>query len=339
MNKKKQVFAVFLSAVVLAVLIADTQTAVTGAADGIELCIKVIIPSLFPFLFVTTYLNSVLPALQIPGIRTLGRLLHIPTGSESLLVLGLIGGYPVGAKMIGDAFLQNRIDQRTGRILLGYCNNAGPAFIFGVAGTLFSFVLAPISLWLIHVLSAIITGFLLPRPNMHFMHNKEHTAISASEALQKAISVCTSISGWVIIFRIIMAYLTVYLDPFCSNICMVMITGGLELSNGCLKLMELDSEPLKFALCSVFFAMGGLCVALQSKSVTGSLKWGLYMHGKIIQTCISLILSLLCLQFLYPSNRIPLNTCAMIACISVLIILVLRQIAEKSCGNPEAHHV
>jgi len=339
MKKYKQVLAVFISAVILALLIFDTKTAVSGAADGIELCIKVIIPSLFPFFFITIYMNSLLTGLEIPGIRALGKLLHIPRGSEPILLLGLIGGYPVGAKMIGDAFTQNKIDRRTGRILLGYCSNAGPAFIFGVAGTLFTSIYAPIVLWIIHILSAIITGLLLPKPDTNAMCTSSQKVIAAPEILHKSISACISVCGWVIVFKIIMAYLTDLLSPFRSNLCMILIAGVLELSNGCLTLAALDSEPISFLLCSAFIAMGGICVALQTISVTGSLKWGLYIPGKIMQACISLFISILFIQFFYHNERFSTGSSITMMLISLLIIAGAKQFSENYCGNPSKNHV
>lgn len=339
MNNRKQVLAILICTVILTLLIIDTSTAVAGANEGVALCIKVIIPSLFPFFLVTTYMNSLLPGVDIPGICMLGRFLHIPLGSEPLLVLGLLGGYPVGAKLIGDAFTQKKIDKRTGQILLGYCNNSGPAFIFGVAGRLFSNLYVPVCLWLTHILSAIITGFILPKPNASVASTDKQKVITIPEALHKSMSVCISVCGWVIIFKIIMNYITVYLDSYISKTIMIIITGVLELSNGCLMLTEINTEPVRFLLCSAFFALGGLCVALQTISVTGALKWGLYIPGKIIQTCISLLLSVLCIQFLYPNERIKLEICGILIGISLFIIAGIKRTAEKSCGNLKCNHV
>ena len=73
-----------------------------GARQGVSLCAELIIPSLFPF-FV---LSSLLIATGLAELcaRPLGRLLSPLFGTSgaglSALVLGLVGGYPVGARTL-----------------------------------------------------------------------------------------------------------------------------------------------------------------------------------------------------------------------------------------------
>ena len=333
MNQNKQRITLFISVVIFALLILDTKTAVEGVIEGMSLCIQVIVPSLLPFFLITTYLNSQLSGMRIPGLNILGRCLHIPSGGESLLLLGLIGGYPVGAKMIGDLFTAQKIDKKNGQILMGYCNNAGPAFIFGVAGVLFQQRYIPFILWIIHILSAVITGFLLPRPRPGVIMLDHTQPVTVSETLRKSISICVSICGWIIIFKIIMAYIGKYLSQYCSVYSLIILTGILELSNGCLQLAELDFVCMKFILCSAFFAFGGLCVALQTLSVSGVLKFGLYFPGKLMQTCVSMILTIPVASILFPKDQLSLQISLPLLAVSILLIVTLKRYAENKCGN------
>ena len=155
MYSKKHIWRTVSAAVILLLLILDTPTAIQGATDGIELCIKVVIPSLFPFLIVSAYLNRALRGSSIPGVHRIASSLNIPKGGDSLLLLGLIGGYPVGAQLVSQSYDQHQLSRRTGKILLGYCSNAGPAFIFGMAGSLFTSKSITFLLWGIHVISAL----------------------------------------------------------------------------------------------------------------------------------------------------------------------------------------
>ena len=156
-------FCIALCALLL--IIMDTKTAALGVIEGIDICLKVVIPSLFPFFIVTTYLNAIVVGFSLPGLKHICRKLRIPASCEFILPLGLMGGYPVGAKLITDIHTSKKIDKRTAHILLGYCNNAGPAFIFGIAGAAFTSQFIAMVLGLIHMASAIITGLLLPKPN------------------------------------------------------------------------------------------------------------------------------------------------------------------------------
>ena len=70
-----------------------------AARDGIKLCLDVIVPSLFPFFVLSTltvelglarYLGKVLEKVMRPLFRLNG-------ACSAAVVLGFVGGYPVGA--------------------------------------------------------------------------------------------------------------------------------------------------------------------------------------------------------------------------------------------------
>lgn len=329
MSTGKRIASISFSIAVLLLLIFDPRTAAAGASEGIDLCLKVVIPSLFPFFVVTTYLNASVFGIHIPGLNVLGNLLHVPSGGESLLFLGFIGGYPVGAQLIADTYRQGGFHKRTAQIMLGYCSNAGPAFIFGVAGVLFRSIWPPLLLWLIQIFSAVITGFLLPRPEKAAVSLKQHTSMSLVQALRKSITICASVCGWILVFKIVMAYFHRFAVGQIKNEYTILITGILELSNGCLRLSEIDSESLRFVLCAVFLSFGGVCVALQTMSATEDLGMGFYIYGKAMQACISLLAALGIQKILFQANSIstPHTLWTLFICICVIILLKMR--AEK----------
>ena len=338
MKRRKHTVTVIFASVVMALLILDTATAVSGAAEGIALCIQVIIPSLFPFFIVTTYLNAALLGLRIPGFGVLTRLLKIPSGGDSLLLMGLIGGYPVGAQLIADNYANKRLNRWSSQILLGYCSNAGPAFIFGVTSTLFSSRWIPFTLWGIHIFSALITGLLLPRPDQAEMKRPETGSVTLVVAMKKSITICASVCGWVIVFKIITAYIKCWLGTLLSGTAFVILSGLLELSNGCILLSGVSNEALRFILCAIFLSFGGICVLLQTASVTEPLGLGLYIPGKIIQTAVSFLSASLAAYMLFPDS--PQNaSIAIPALISIPVILLLRRYSEKICGNSSENTV
>ena len=78
-------------------LILDGRTAIDGARQGIELCLRTVIPSLFPFFVLSILLTSSLLGSSLAVLRPLGRLFGMPDGAESLLIPAFLGGYPVAA--------------------------------------------------------------------------------------------------------------------------------------------------------------------------------------------------------------------------------------------------
>ena len=284
MHKRvKDAFTGALYAVLLLILILDGQTALSGALEGVNICINTVVPALLPYIILSTLLCNALIGKRIRLFRGIGRLCRIPPGTESILLLGFVGGYPVGAKLIRDAYAEGRIKKSTAQRMLGFCNNAGPSFLFGVLPFMFTNTLSPVFLWLIHMISAIFTAILLP--------GKEHTeccippknTIKFTDALQRSVKTVAIICGWVIIFRIILAFLHKWLISVLPSELQVLCAGFLELTNGCITLQQIPNEATRFLCAAIILAWGGLCVTMQTVSVTDAVGLGMYLPGKILQ--------------------------------------------------------
>ena len=89
----------------LGALLVCSQAALESARAGLTLCAQMIVPSLLPFFI----LSSLLQQLGLPGL--LGRLLSPVTqrlfgiggAGASALLLGVTGGYPLGADAVAAA--------------------------------------------------------------------------------------------------------------------------------------------------------------------------------------------------------------------------------------------
>lgn len=339
MKRKIHLLSAILAAAALALLIIDTKTAYSGAKAGLSLCTEVIIPSLFPFFVFSNYLCSTLMNQSIVGSTILRKWLHIPVGCESLLIVGLLGGYPVGAQLIAHSCKDNQIDMKTGHILLGYCSNAGPAFIFGVAGSLFTAKWITFSLWVIHICSALITGFLLPRPHVTASKHTQKQSASIIQSVRSSINACASVCAWVILFRVLISYIDKVFISSKSSILSTVIKGMLELSNGCLQLIAIRDDAIRFLLCSLFLAFGGLCVLLQTASVTANIGLGFYLPGKILQTCISVLLSLTLIPILFSVESLSPTDYLSISSLCMVMILLVKITFKKSGGNLIENHI
>ena len=146
-------------------LIVRPEDASLAAAGALSLCAKVIVPSLFPF-FVCANLFCALHLTQ-PLERALSSVMQpvfgVPGSGAAALVVGLTGGYPSGAQTIAALYAAGSIDKKSAGRLLLFCNNCGPAFIFGVVGpAVFGSRLAGLLLYIVHCTSALLLGT-LPR--------------------------------------------------------------------------------------------------------------------------------------------------------------------------------
>ena len=283
--------AALLSSLGILAVILDGKTALLGASAGLELCVRTVIPALFPLLFLCKVLTDALWGQSIPALRPLMHLLGIPQGSEAILIAGFLGGYPAGARAVGDAYREGRLSKQTAGHLLRFCNNAGPAFLFGMTASRFPGLAVVWKLWLVQILSALLTGLLHKAPAgvpVRFPPKRE----SISTALQSAVKTTALICGWVILFRLLLAFPEVWLGWKLRPELQTVISGLLELSIGCCLLEQIPDMAARFVICSLFLSFGGLCVTMQTLSVLEGLSAWDYLLGKLTQTAVCLCLAL-----------------------------------------------
>lgn len=304
------------------ILILDSKTALNSAAEGIDLCIRAVIPSLFPFFLLSGILVGSFMGSNLPLLRPLANLLGMPQGSETFLISGFLGGYPVGASAIRDAWAAGSIRQEDAQRLLGFCNNAGPAFLFGMAAQQFSNPGICWILWVIHIVSAMISGIMLKTQPVGTAKIPEASAMSPAVVMKNALSVTAQVCGWVIAFRIINGFLNRWFLWFLPEGMQTAVAGFLELTNGCIGLSTIAQEEHRLILCSALLAFGGVCVWMQTASVTRGLSLRYFVLGKLMQTGFSLLFS-----FAWISKN-P------ILWILPLPLLLLKKKKAKKCGNP-----
>ena len=275
------------------VMIFDTRTAIISAREGVSLCVRTIIPSLFPFFVLSGVINGCLLGQKFRCLQPLRRFCKIPEGSESLLILGFLAGYPIGAQLITRAFKDGKLSANSAKRMLGFCNNAGPAFMFGMLTPLFENTKIVWILWAIHIVSALITGYILPIEEIKPAQISSPSDISFPESLQKALKATAGVCGWVILFRVILGFCNRWFLWVLPSAVQVLISGFLELANGCVLLQNIFGEGTRFLLAGTMLSFGGLCIGMQTMSVTVGLGSGWYFPGKVLQATTAALFSLL----------------------------------------------
>jgi hypothetical protein len=322
-----------VAAIGLTVLILDAKTALYGAGEGIRLCIQSVIPSLFPFFVLSILLTGALTGVSIPILRPLGMLCGIPSGCESLLIIGFLGGYPAGAQCIAQAYRAGQLERNDANRLLGFCNNAGPAYLFGIVASRFPNARCAWLLWGIHILSALAVGILLPGRPVNHAKIPTGKPISLQNAIQSSIRIMAGVCAWVIVFRTVIAFLERWFLWLIPEPAQVLITGLLELSNGCCDLGRVAHPGLRFIIASGSLAFGGLCVLMQTVSATKGLGLGHYLPGKVLQAAISILLSGFAQRFFFPATEcyeIPVYFHLLLLSLAVILPLSLKKIRKKS---------
>ena len=287
--KGKSAWAGIAAGIGMLILILDSRTALEGASAGIQLCIQTLIPALYPFFVLSIVFTGALAGISFPVLSILGKACGLPPRSEALLIPAFLGGYPVGAQAVSALYHSGTVTKDDAQRMLGFCSNAGPAFLFGMASVMFSKQWMVWSLWGIHILGAIAASILIPGFKIDASFAAEQKNVSFSDAVISAAKVMTKVCGWVVLMRVWIAFLKRWILWLLPNTAQVIIIGFLELSNGCYALTSIPDESVRFILCAAFLGFGGVCVAMQTISVTQGLSCKFYFLGKALQTLYSVL--------------------------------------------------
>lgn len=318
-------------AILLFVLILDSKTVISAAAEAIDLCIRTVIPSLLPFIFFSGLFRIVWQNTTNPILKQFGKLCKLSGGSENLFIIGLIGGYPVGAKCVYDSYCDKRIDYNGANRMLCFCNNAGPAFIIGIVGVLFERKYIAFLIWGIQILSAIMTAAVIPAGGSTNTNEFQIVKTDIADLLRNAIKSMANICGWVIIFRVILIVLNKWVLWLLPIYLQVAIAGVLELTNGILMLSTISTSYLRFLLANLFLSLGGLCITMQTQSLAPGFQSKNYYLGKLLQTSICLILSSMIGAALFPGNNPTHCICGVL--IGIITTCIMNHLIKKNWKN------
>ncbi len=219
----------------------------SGIADGLMVCGNILIPSLFPFTVLALFLidsNIVQKYLKSPISYSL-----------FIFLLSIIGGYPVGAKIIATSYQKGILAEYDAEKLLKVCINASPAFVITAIGkTIFGDIRIGIILFVSHVLASC-TLFALNIGEFRkfdYIFKNENSA-NLSEAFVKSVAdACTAlinICSFVLLFSGII--------KFINN---ETIIGFLEITSCVIKIKNIY-------LVSFLLGFSGLCIILQVISI------------------------------------------------------------------------
>ena len=262
------------------------QQVAAATASALELCLFILLPSLFPFLVLSSLLISsgvvtrIAPRLE----RPMRVLFDLPGTCVIPILLGAIGGYPVGARAVSELYQQGLCSLPQAKRLLRFCNNAGPSFFISVigGGLLHDMKLGAL-LWMVHLLAAFMVSLFpfqkdIPAENctVSAYTNPATPLLSAFlQAVTAAFSSFLNICAFVLIFAVI-TRLSITM-PFFFRLCNLLpgsavfwqglCTGFLELTAGVSMLIS-GGLPRKLLLAALSFLCGWGGISVQCQSVS-----------------------------------------------------------------------
>lgn len=298
--------------------------------EALALCGNIILPSLFPF-FVLSSMTVGLGLADFSG-RLLQRvmlpLFRLNGNCSAALVLGLIGGYPVGARTAAELYEKGLCSKAEAERMLGFCNNSGPAFLLGVVGSgVFGSIRVGVLLLCIHILSALLVGLLFRfypggsapqhRPEQILSQNSVHPAQVFTGAVTSSLASILNVCAFILLFGVLLRLLEKCgLLGWCAGLLSPLgldqvwweriLKGMLELSNG-VACLPSNTPGLSIPLAAFLLGWGGVSVLCQTMSViqNSSLSIKTCVAGKLAHGLISALLAAAALQ-LFPGT-IPVS--------------------------------
>ncbi len=222
MKLNSKIFVLFFSIMLICLIIVFPETSKSGIYRGLILSANVVIPSLFPFLVCVLMIAKNSITINNYYINTL---LYKTLGYDFemfyVFILSLLGGYPVGAKLINELVINKKINEKAANVMITYCVNAGPSFIVVIVGGSFKSKQLGIVLLVSHILSSFILALLCSKElknNSKIKSNSKSSNKSFSicfvESTKDAVESIINICGFIVMFSSINSYI----DYFFSGI-------------------------------------------------------------------------------------------------------------------------
>ena len=278
MAKSRKNILLFLPiAALMVLLLLRSQVAAAAVRQGLTLCAQSLLPALFPFFVAVSW------AVNCGLFHTL-QSMGIPT-SAAVFFLGALGGYPLGARTVGEAYRGGLLTKSEAEHLLACCNNAGPAFILVVVGqTVFHSTAAGLALWAIHLAAALMVALLFCRRHTSRTAPPPPVISPAAAfiaAVGSAAETMVRLSAFVVFFTVVMALLSSLFGTVPP-----LLAGFLELTVG---VTALAPHRLGFTLAAGLLGWGGVSVHCQAAAVLSDTDLSLrhYLLGKALQGLLS----------------------------------------------------
>ena len=271
-------YAVFLCLA----LVLFPDAALRGAGLGLDICLRAVVPSLLPFML----LSSI--AVESGWGLRLGRLLSpllsplfgIDSAGALCLMTGLIGGYPCGARTVASAVDGGLMTKSSGEKALAFCNNSGPLFIIGTAGAnVYGSTRIGVMLYLCHCVGAGVAALIFGRGSRGSgaapaRVKPPGAGVLFGRAARESGAAIVSVCALIITFSAIIEALRLSRFPF--------LVGVIEVSRGVRELGRFGSAALP--LSAAYLSWGGLSVHFQTEAVAPGLSKRYYYAGKIISS-------------------------------------------------------
>ncbi|MBQ9792720.1 MAG: hypothetical protein IJW32_03115 [Clostridia bacterium] len=310
---------------IILVIAINPSPYISSTLKGITVWAKIVLPSLFLFFILTKILMQFKSFIKVFNFlnKPFEKIFNTKKVGGYTFFMSAISGYPIGAKLVSEFYLNNQIDKNEAFRMSTYCSTSGPMFILGsVAVSMFANYNLGIVIMLSHFISALINGLLYrnfkfkdTQPNscsISSNKNKPNEKItiikkeSLNDIVYNSIISLFMVGGYIalcftlleILFNI--SFLKLFINLF-NNILPTnllvgegIIKGIVEITNGCVFLSTKTVSIKALAIIlSGLISFGGFSIHLQSQMFLSrcNIKYKYFLLSKITHSIIAIILS------------------------------------------------
>lgn len=274
-------------------LLVRSEVVAEGVRRGISLCLETVIPSLFIFMiFCDLFAGLGNGNILLRPFGVLASVYRLPKATAPALLLGVIGGYPIGARMAAAMEREGKLNSQHAGRLLTVAYGASPAFMAGAGWYVFGNGKLGLALWGCQLAAGVITGIILSR-----FYPREQTECSVCKsggpgqfvgAVVSAVRGMGIICGFVVVFSAIGSYLNLLPGGIGR-----WITAGMEVSVGCSAAKGLPFYPALLCVAGCC-SLGGVSVWMQNACfLRGSgISMRLFFISRLVHLPLSLLITL-----------------------------------------------
>lgn len=238
-----------------------------GVSDGIELCLSVIIPSLYPMLILINMISGIGTPRYLQKIsdRPLHFLFGVSGRSVLSIPISLIGGYPTAVKGSRSAYENGLISKEEAVCCASFFTSPGIPFTVNIVGRVyFHSALCGVTLLFSCAAADLLTAIVFTRiikvqiPDDHPILPQKNDPFGAvlTKSVKESSESILSICSWLIVFS---GFYAVLFEWIPSESVKNVLTLFFEVTKAAEKCGETGNLPL----CAFILSFSGICLIMQ----------------------------------------------------------------------------
>ena len=272
----KRILSLIFLTVLLLYLLLFPERMARDTAAGLVLWYKNVVPTLLPFCIISYIIiqSNLYHSVFLQIVRILPKKIRIRPEVLYPLCLGLVCGFPIGAKITADMHALGRVSTKEAGRLCAMSNHFGPAFVINyiALSQLHSPSSIPLLLICIYMPPLILGSIRLSRlGHMAFRHEKPASRSQINFKIIDAgiingFETMLRIAGYMVLFSILSGALDMI--PMPSSLLGDLLSGILEITTGTRAIAASQAGlSEKLVLITAVVSFGGFCGMFQTKAI------------------------------------------------------------------------